>query len=201
MGEYAFRKSDRTKIKIGTCETMYYLRYDDRDKVLPQQNSLNPAREMNLFWRLPFPDEDQVAIGEYDSYNRGLRLYKKEVDRLGRDYYTDFSDPKTANDPGNIQLKHESGLLINVPCHHGEKLPDLGDSKAFWNGKSHSLELAHLKNMANGVWPIVKCRHCGHMWRYHWSDIMEYIPIDMRKRLEVYAVGTPTEPSTEYEEV
>ncbi len=30
MGEYAKRLSDGTEIKIGTCEEMLYLRFEDR---------------------------------------------------------------------------------------------------------------------------------------------------------------------------
>ena len=39
MGEYAIRKSDGESIKIGTCEDMYYLRYEDRFKVTPEEGS------------------------------------------------------------------------------------------------------------------------------------------------------------------
>ena len=39
MGEYAIRKSDNDCIKIGTCEDMYYLRYEDQDKVTPDSGS------------------------------------------------------------------------------------------------------------------------------------------------------------------
>lgn len=63
MGEYATRKSDEAEVKIGTCEDMYYLRYEDRDKVRQLPNSLNAANELNLRWRLPFPDEDSTRIG------------------------------------------------------------------------------------------------------------------------------------------
>ncbi len=31
MGEYAKRASDGVEVKIGTCEAMYYLRFEDRD--------------------------------------------------------------------------------------------------------------------------------------------------------------------------
>ena len=41
MGEYAIRKSDNDCIKIGTCEDMYYLRYEDQDKVTPDSFQLS----------------------------------------------------------------------------------------------------------------------------------------------------------------
>ena len=192
MGEYATRKSDGERIKIGTCESMYYLRYEDRFKVNKDDHSIDPRDCLNLFWRLPFPDEDKIDIGNYEDYHRGLQLY-----RLTKDGWSEnFSSPDLAEVPGLIQLTHKSGLLINVPCYHGEKLPELGDAKAAWNGKSHSYELAHIKNMSDGVWPVIHCRHCGKMWRTDWADIWEFIPTDMQARLTVYS-GLPVTPKME----
>lgn len=69
MGEYAIRKSDRESIKIGTCEDMYYLRYEDQDKVIPDECS-----EFGYRWRIPFPDEDHILPGDYDSGFRQVDL-------------------------------------------------------------------------------------------------------------------------------
>ena len=103
-------------------------------------------------------------------------------------YFEDFSDESTMKEVGTIQLKHESGLLINVPCYHGHKLPELGpDAKAFWNGKTHSLELYMVKVTASDVVPIVRCRHCGNMWRYTWDDVLPFVwDEELKKRLTVY---------------
>jgi hypothetical protein len=182
MGEYAIRKSDNAEVKIGTCESMYYLRYEDREKVTAQEHSLDPAKTQNLFWRLPFPDEDNVSIGNYEQYNRGQRLYKTTTDG----YCENFEEPELIEHPGTMQMSHESGLLLNIPCYHGEKLPELGDAKAFWNGKSHAYELAFIKNTVNGIIPIVKCRHCNKMWSFDWEDIKDYIPEPMLSRLTQY---------------
>lgn len=167
MGEYAIRKSDGERIKIGTCEDMYYLRYEDRAKVRALSGNVDPEREATaLRFRLPFPDEDGLEPGSYEDYNRGVLLFR------GNEYFT---DDETANDPGNIQLTHPSGLLVNVPCYHGAKLPALGDARVFWNGKSPSLEMRQLRPTDGGVKPIVACRWCNGAWRYDWSDIWEYI--------------------------
>lgn len=184
MGEYAVRKSDGEQVKIGTCELMYYLRYEDRAKVSQLDGSLDPSKELNLFWRLPFPDEDHQQAGDYEQYNRGLRLYRLEQNGKSIRH---FRDETTAEDPGIMQLKHESGLLVNVPCYHGEKLPESGEVKFFWNGKSWFYELAFVKNTPDGVLPVVKCRHCNNMWRYSWDEVLQYIEDhEMVKRLEVY---------------
>lgn len=184
MGEYA--RYNGKEVKIGTCESMYYLRYEDKNKVAYIPGNVNAGTESNLFWRLPFPDEDNVQIGHYDRHDRGERLYKKDDET---NYYVDFSDAETVDSVGTIQLTHPSGLLVNVPCYHGEKLPEGNDIKAFWNGKSWFYELAHVKNMPDGsVLPVVRCRHCQRMWRYDWNDIMPYLHGEMKARLEKYTV-------------
>lgn len=189
MGEYA--KFNGQEVKIGTCETMYYLRYEDRTRVQAIPHSLDPVKCQNLFWRLPFPDEDGTAPGHYQDYKRGLRLFKMVPDHMGREYAEDFADPETVSDPGIIQLRHnDSGLLLNVPCYHGAQLPEVREPmRAFWNGKGHSFELAHVKNTADrGLLPVVRCRHCGHMWRYEWAEILPFIHCEvMRRRLTEYA--------------
>lgn len=188
MGEYAERKSDGIEVKIGTCDSMYYLRYEDRNKVKPVENSLNPAGEDCLFWRLPFPDEDNIQVGEYTDYKRGYRLYKNEKDERGHEWSVNFSDPKTVGDAGIMQFHNDSGLLVNVKCFHGEKLPESTEDAQFhWNGKSWHFELAHIQNMKDKVLPVVRCRFCGNMWRYDWNDIMPFIADkELKQRLEKY---------------
>ena len=69
MGEYAIRKSDREPIKIGTCEDMYYLRFEDQAKVTPDECS-----EFGYRWRIPFPDEDHILPGDYPGGFRQVDL-------------------------------------------------------------------------------------------------------------------------------
>ncbi len=184
MGEFARRKDDNVSVKIGTCEEMYYLRFEDRHNVTPEPNSADPVAECGLLrFRLPFPDEDGTPIGEYKDYSRGLRLCRK-----GTFGCEDWKDDAAADDPGTVQLRHECGLLVNVACHHGLRLPDVGKSSAFWNGKTHSFELASLRPVGSGllVYPVVRCRHCGQAWRYEWADVWDFIPREMQARLRVY---------------
>lgn len=181
MGEYAKYRGD--EIKIGTCESMYYLRFEDRHLVEWIRGNVDPANDMGLFWRLPFPDEDGRGPGSYTDYCRGTEL------RKGNEY---FRCDNLADDAGNIQLTHQCGYLVNMPCHHGEHLPDLGDKvRTFWNGKAGSFyELRHVKNTAEGVKPVIACRFCGNLWRMEWADVLEWIPCrDLRSRLAVHAAN------------
>lgn len=188
MGEYANRKHDNARIKIGTCEDLYYLRWEDRYCVTPQRGDIDPANETGLRFRLPFPDEDDVLPGNYEDYNRGLRLYRTVKDEMGREWTKDYQ-VSVAADPGSIQFSHPSGLLFSIPCHHGAKLPDIPGISFHWNGKSHSIELCQVKTMPDGsVAPIIRCRHCGSKWRSTWEEIIPYIHDDeLLRRLLVHA--------------
>jgi hypothetical protein len=183
MGEYAQRKSDGAEVKIGTCEDMYYLRWDQRHLVRAIRGSVDPANTLGLRFRLPFDDEDHLRPGDFEHYNRGQPLYRTQ--NGGCDYYTDDA---AAEDPGIIQLTHPCGLLVNVPCYHGVKLPDVGTAgaKAFWNGKSPAFELSSVKATADGLKPVVHCKFCHHAWRHEWDALIDYIPRPMRTRLETW---------------
>jgi len=65
MGEYAFRNSDGVLIQVGCCEEMYNIRYMDRFKVSRIEGNKDCSTVLDCLWRLPFPDEDDVPIGEY----------------------------------------------------------------------------------------------------------------------------------------
>jgi hypothetical protein len=172
MGEYGIRKNDGLGIKMGTCETMYYLRTTDKDKVVPQESS-----EFGWFWRIPFPDEDHILLGEYTPYNRGERLYKDNQD---------FNDPETIDNPGIIQLTHNSGLIVSISCYHGLKLPKSNeDIKIAWNGKSWFFELTYIKTLENDITkPVVRCRWCNKLWSYDWEDILPYLNGKLKRRLQ-----------------
>lgn len=70
MGEYGYYYGNL--VKIGTCENMYYLRYEDRHKIKKDENSLDPKTTTTLRFRLPFPDEDHIQPGQYHDHDRGI---------------------------------------------------------------------------------------------------------------------------------
>jgi hypothetical protein len=176
MGEYATRKSDGVEVKIGTCESMYYLRHEDQSKVTYQHF------EHGLRYRLPFPDEDSVAVGGYRDHDRGLRLYKTDENGLPDDFI-----PEGDHEPGTIQLTHPSGLLVNVKCHHGLKLPEGSDDiQPHWNGKSWFFELKAIKAVEGGTRPVYGCRHCRRMWSTNWDSVIDYTNVLKDRLTERY---------------
>lgn len=67
MGEYA--KYMGQEVKIGTCESMYYLRADQTHLVQALPGNVNPgsARDRaSIRFRFPFPSEDGIAPGAFD---------------------------------------------------------------------------------------------------------------------------------------
>lgn len=187
MAENTKRNSDNVEVKIGTCSDMYYLRHEDLNAVTPA------ASQPGLRFRLPFPDEDEVRIGEYAEFNRGTRLWD---DSSRADYVPAWLSEAA---PGRLQMHHsQSGLLLSVPCHHGTRLPDLGpNATVHWNGKGHSIELSSVKTTDNGVVPVVRCRHCDSAWSTSWDDVLPFVFDDaLKARLATHVIIESYLPTT-----
>lgn len=187
MGEYA--RFSGHEIKIGTCEDMYYLRYDQRHLVEWVRGNVDPVKQAGeLRFRLPFPDEDGIEPGGFQDYNRSVPLFKRKPNG----YPEFFSDEETLKEkPLIIQLRHESGLMANVPCYHGMKLPTGTDGvQFFFNGKDPgAFVLSSLRGLPEGgVAPVIRCKFCNNSWRYTWAEILPWVyDKPMRERLEKYA--------------
>tara|TARA_R100001463_G_scaffold4185_1_gene16091 strand:- start:4003 stop:4668 length:666 start_codon:yes stop_codon:yes gene_type:complete len=175
MGEYAKLKSTGEEIKIGTCESCYYLRFDDRH-LIEYDHSFK-----DMWFRLPFPDEDHISVGSYDDYDRAAPLYDYE-DPEDDTIRTPFTYEGTEKHPGLIQLRHDTGLMINVPCYHGQKLPEMGEGKAFFNGKDpHIFELCMVKYQEVDehnyeLVPLVRCKACKSTFRTDWPHVLNHLP-------------------------
>lgn len=110
MGEYA--KYQGEHVKIGTCEDLYYLRFDQAHLVTAEANSLDPMdREIwpVLRFRFPFPDEDHIGPGgNFEDHDRGLRIPGWSFpDGFDFEHY---SVQLTAIGPGR------PGYVMSVPC-------------------------------------------------------------------------------------
>ena len=71
MGEYA--KYNGQQIKIGTCESMYYLRADQAHLVQAMSGNVNPITDCeSIRFRFPFPEEDGCKPGS-------LMISKKQL--------------------------------------------------------------------------------------------------------------------------
>lgn len=179
MGEYAKRLRDGANIKIGTCSSMYYCRYDQRN-LIDYGYSTN-----NLLWRIPAIEEDGIEVGEFEFgglYKKGFPLCSVRL----WDFPKDSSLREVADDEGRVQLHDDkTGLVLSVPCHHGLKLPeDTGCINAFFNGRSNPIHLCFLKNTEKELRVGVKCASCEKLWSISFDEIEPYIiSEDMKLRL------------------
>lgn len=180
MGEYAIRKRDKAEIKIGTCETMYYCRYDQLSDIEYNENT------DNLFWRIPVPREDGIEVGDFEPWlTENGRIYHElllDVDKLEQDELDDI-----AKNAGTVQAYVESlGMLINVPCYHGIKLPESSEGmRFFWNGKKDTLYMCALKNTSTELRIVVECRACRSLWSFPF-EIVEPAIRNMEMKLRLF---------------
>ncbi len=126
MGEYAMYAGQR--VKIGTCEDLYYLREEHRDRVQPLAGNVDVRRRRELAmlrFRFPGPDEDATAAPGEDNdgheFDRGLGV-SMPWNRLGN-----MAAKLKEAEHGSIQLSRDYGngqLLASIPCPNGtEALP------------------------------------------------------------------------------
>ncbi len=174
MGEYATRKSDGQKIKIGTCENMYYLRYDQREQVRAESGNVDPVADAaELRFRFSWPDEDTNKPGDFDDYGRSLRI--------------DHFDASTDVEHSSVQFSAHNGYLVSLPC------PEAGASTitdsdgiaspltVHKNGYGGAVHLCfHRFRPEVGLVPILKCGGCGAMWRIEDRDKIESLAVALR---------------------
>jgi len=160
MGEYARFQGEN--IKIGTCEDMYYLRFQDRARVDPEMASLDPASLtvlQALRFRFPWPDEDHVQPGGREYHANG---YARAIAVPGYQGAPDGADHCT------VQFVAQAGYLVSLPCPEssGYNVAGLAELRVHRNGFAGAVLLvAHKYVDGVGLVPILKCGGCGSMWR------------------------------------
>ena len=147
MGEYATYRGQ--SVKIGTCEDMYYLRFNQRGAVTPQENSLDPADpEIHkvIRFRFPWPDEDHVEPGAFEHHSRAIHIPGLAVAE-GVDHYS-------------VQFTALAGYLMSVPCPEVNELP----FKVHKNGWHGDVLLVQQAVRHGKLVSIFKCGGCGALY-------------------------------------
>lgn len=172
MSEIAIDKKTGKRVKIGCCDNLYYLRFEQRADVRALPGNVDPVRQSSELWyRLPLPEEEGTAPGAFEYSGpcgaRPLPIFVPETvtgpdgKEAENPTWTKLRADLETRKSGIIQLKTGNGVLVNVPCFHGvcKDLPQ----GMFYNGH-HSQQLAAF---AVGVAPsgvpavLVGCRFCG----------------------------------------
>jgi len=165
MGEYV--KLDGEVMKLGTCEDLYYARFENCQQQLhraeKQDGNLDPLEYLNpkygWRYRFPFPEEDGLGFGNYDEYDKG------------RSVGVPGDSPAVLPPNGHGNYTHgfsvkSGGYQVNlaIPCPASGKLAEMG-LKASPIGKC-PVEIVQQKLLADGERAvIVRCGWCGA--KYH----------------------------------
>lgn len=166
MGEYATYRGQ--SIKIGTCESMYYLRHDQRYAVTRESGNVDPVQDvLGIRFRFPWPDEDTCEPGgafHDHAFDRGVTI-------------RGLAAPAGV-DHRSVQFRAESaGYLVSLPCSEGMAGSQPGltagaisvngsPATIHRNGFRGAVQLVQQKELADGrVVPIFRCGGCGCLWR------------------------------------
>jgi hypothetical protein len=148
MGEYATYNGE--SVKIGTCESMYYLRFDQRGKVDAERNSINPSDPDilgRIRFRFPWPDEDDNRPGEFEDYNRSCAVYGMTAPETLEHY--------------SVQFVAQAGYNVCLPC------PESKAEKPFKihrNGFGGAVKLTMQAVRGGVLAPVFECGGCGAAW-------------------------------------
>lgn len=160
MGEYA--KYEGEKIKVGTCEDMYYLRFDQLNLIesLPgeidfsKDNQLQSAR-----FRFPFPDEDGIPPGGFERPDRTLPVH--------------CGIPSDVHHT-SIQFSNDRGLLVSLPCPEGESGKER-PYKIHYNGYGGRVRIVQQRIWEGKLVLVCECGSCG--VKYRINDFFSARPI------------------------
>lgn len=159
MGEYAkYPKNSDNEIKIGTCSSMYYLRYEQRNLIAP---AISDEYIESLTFRLPIPEEDHNTPGDFEFYGfYGVDATKYQLFIDDENLAQELREC-AAKTPGNVQLvKRDAGFVVNFPCGHGQELQDLPKGFSYNGFNSNTFALFGF-GIRNGVpCVLVGCYIC-----------------------------------------
>lgn len=149
MGEYAYYAGQR--IKIGTCENMYYLRADQVPLITGYDFTSRPD---SIRFRFPFPGEDNIRPGQFDEHNKGIAV-------------SGITPPEEL-EHGTIQFTrnypHAGGLLVSLPCPLGEEGKEASYT-VHKNGYSGDVVIVQQKVFDGKLILICDCGMCGARYR------------------------------------
>lgn len=183
MGEYAIRKADNKYVKIGTCESMYYMRADQINDVWPEPGNVDPvACKDNLLFRFPFPSEDEIAVGSFDGPTKGIRL---NGDFMARGEFVH----------GEVQFKNSNGYLVSLPCPESyvkaSKIHiDAGEYHFGLNGYGGHASLVGQRYYDGKLVALVECNGCKRLYRLPTKEdvmpVVESLQAEVDKQLRYH---------------
>lgn len=186
MGEYATLKRTGERVKLGTCEQMYYCTIKQRHQVTDYEFQRNCL----TLWRLPLVQAIELEKDKYGcTFNVETEAkeagdgnpddwkYYHATKINGERFWENVKQtcPVSLEANGTFQISHPSGLLMSVPCYHGQKLPEVPKGWHIgWNGKeSNQMRIHSIKTNGDEVSIIVSCQYCGKSWEVSIEELEE----------------------------
>ena len=166
MGEYL--KVNGKEIKLGTCESMYYVRLQQlqeiealgiAEQVAGNENVsdyLDPANGYR--YRFPFPEEDHTPAGDYENYDKGFAVVvdQKTAPQLYSFLHGEEWEHSTICHSCNVGGAYNVNIILPCPLSHD--FPK--DVKMSSGGPSNVIEIVQLKQVDGEVWTVIRCGYC-----------------------------------------
>ena len=172
MGEYLRNAQGKQTIKLGTCESMYYVRRSEMERfasVGPWDSEL--PRDIlragsGIFYRFRWPWED---AHEYDQAHIGQR----EPFMSHTVYFGNGNMPDVDHDTATVHVKPRHGLAggfnVFLPCPLGKDWIKQGLTTG--GAPSSCIQINSEKFDADGkAYTVFECPYCGHMWHFGPDD-------------------------------
>lgn len=176
MGEYARLKDSGDEVKIGTCESMLYLRFDQVDQIEPMARSLDagdPRVWPEIRFRFPWPSEDGVAPGSFGDPFRKMGVK--------------VAPPGSVNHYSVQFVAREAGYNVCLPCPEGPDALDLPIHRNGFVGPTFIVEQA----VRNGRLALVMSCVCGAKWHLPTLEDAEPVCSYLLDSAEQYARALP----------
>lgn len=166
MGEYV--NLDGVTVKLGTCEDLFYTRFDQlkaaiaAGSVASLSGNLDPADYLGdeFRFRFPFPDEDGVAIGAYDPYNRAVAM-TAPAELVKNMEHDSVSMHFHAQGGGH-------GVTVFATC------PQSPRSKGSASPLKPVLELVQQRPIEGELFAVVQCPYCQYKARLTRPDVLAW---------------------------
>ena len=160
MGEYALYKGK--EVKIGTCNSMYYLRWEQRKSVVHQPGNVNPVTQANVLWfRAPRKREDGIEPGMFDFQGWcGVEPIRFYIKNECKQFYREVEE-LAKQERGLVSVRAEKiGVTCKVPCYHGFTT-ELPEGMCYNGFNPNTLGIAGLGVREGGAVALIGCVACG----------------------------------------
>jgi len=181
MDEYIkYRGQD---IKLGTCVDLYYTRLDQLKEAHGEMEKLGGNLEANAYldaklgwrYRFPFPDEDNIPIGEFKEYNKSLiiSLDYDDISLLDFDHVEMWKSCSPLGGGYNVN--------VNFPCPQSKEFKTVKHSPMVW----HIVAIKQQKQIDDEIWTVIGCPYCEAGARLDRNDALKLIHSIMTRYIEV----------------